>query len=113
MYFFMIYNVVHSHDSVLRSPSHSISTCVMNFFVYLRFRVVADGLVDESADPPLEAGVSQLIEQRQLEHQDRFLQTQGHRTIAQSLYNEQERLRREMSDRLSLLKQDQRYSLIR
>ena len=76
--------------------------------------MVQDGLVDESVDPPLEAGVSQLIEQRQLEHQDRFLQTEALRVSARSQYNQQERLRQGISDRLSLLSTDsQKSSIIR
>ena len=76
--------------------------------------MVSDGLVDESVDPPLEAGVSQLIEQRQLEHQDRFLQTEAFRVSARSQYSQQERLRQGISDRLSLLSTDsQKSSIIR
>ena len=76
--------------------------------------MVQDGLVDESVDPLLEVGVSQLIEQRQLEHQDRFLQTEALRVSARSLYSQQERLRQGISDRLSLLSTDsQKSSIIR
>ena len=76
--------------------------------------MVQDGLVDESVDPALEAGVSQLIEQRQLEHQDRFLQTEALRVSARSQYSQQERLRQVIGDRLSLLSTDsQKSSIIR
>lgn len=41
-----------------------------------RFRVVSDGLVDESSEPSLNSGVTQLIEEAQVEHQQRFLETE-------------------------------------
>lgn len=83
-------------------------------FTY-RFKVVSDGLVDESDDPSLETGVSQLIEHRQLEHQQRFLQTESHRTKAKSLYSEQDELKKSMTDRLNLVIQpkDSRIRIIR
>lgn len=37
---------------------------------------MAESLVDESVDPPLSVSVSQMIEERHVEHQQRFLETQ-------------------------------------
>lgn len=71
-------------------------------YAYCRFCVQSDGLVDECIEPPLELGVRQLIEQRQLEHQERFLETQTHHFQAKSLYDKQESLRQAVLNRLDL-----------
>ena len=85
------------------------------FDIIIRFRVVNEGLVDESTEPSLLMGVSQLIEERQLQHQQRFLDTERLNAASAQLSKKQSSLRQQAYSRLSatVTVRDPKYSLIR
>lgn len=71
-----------------------VDLLVTTILVFLsRFRVVNEGFVDESKEPSLLQGARELMEERQLDHQEMFLNTEKCKVESNALRKKATKLR--------------------